>query len=129
MSAIHREGNPYHDNPDYTKLATDNWILLDCLDMIWQRHGFEGMQVFLTRVAGEHAGGLSIEGNEDRSRYLIEGMSEAYGIDFSGLFEHWGFEITDVTREKLSRFPGTDIPIPASRLSLMRNPREFDNRT
>ncbi len=107
-----REGNPYHDNPDFAKLSSDNWILLDCLDMIWQRYGWDGMQVFLTAVAKQRATGEKVEGNEKRCRLLVEGMSQGYGIDFSDLFAHWGFPVSAETREKLSGYPKSDIEIP-----------------
>lgn len=107
-----REGNPYHESPDYATLASDNWILLDCLDMIWQRYGWEGMQVFLTDVATQTAAGLSLRDNAERQSLLIEGMSQAYGVDFCDLFAHWGFPVSEETREALSEYPKSDIPIP-----------------
>ena len=107
-----RAGGDYHEHPDYAKLSSDNWILLGCLDMIWQRYGWDGMQAFLTDVATRRAAGEKLKDNAERQRLLIEGMSIGYGIDFSELFAHWGFPVSDETRELLSKYPKNDIPIP-----------------
>jgi hypothetical protein len=47
-----------------------------------------------------------------RTAYMVEGMSKAYGRDFSPLFIHWGFPVTAETQTYTAQFPASDIPIP-----------------
>lgn len=105
-------GVAYHNqaNPDIAQLKADAWIMLGCWDLIWQEHGFGGMQAFLTEVATEHAAGTNVSGDANRIAYLVEGMSRAYELDFSPLYEHWGFPLSVATKTYTDQWPDSSIP-------------------
>lgn len=104
-------GIAYHNqaNPDIAALKSSAWVMLGCLDLIWQRYGFGGMQAFLTETAADYAGGNSVSGDDARVAYLVEGLSRGYEIDFSPLFLHWGFPVSAQTQAYTDQWPDSDI--------------------
>ncbi|MBN2358963.1 MAG: M60 family metallopeptidase, partial [Deltaproteobacteria bacterium] len=108
---IFAAGHAYHAqaSPSFDLLTSDPWVLLGCLELIWTRYGWGGMQAFLAGAAADGAAGTSSGDDAARSAYLVERMSIAYGVDLAPLFAHWGFTVSSATRTATGGLPPCDI--------------------
>lgn len=106
------EGHKYHreSDPDFAHMTSNPWVLLGCLELIWNKYGWDGMQTFLTKAATDTANGVRNKGNEERTAYWVENLSQAYEIDFADLIAHWGFPVTPASREITAQYEPADIP-------------------
>jgi len=104
-------GHAYHAqaSPSFSQLTSDPWILLGCLELIWNRYGWTGMQTFLTRAATDAATGATTADDAARAAYLVEQMSVAYHVNFAPLFAHWGFAVSSATQTATSGLPACSI--------------------
>lgn len=120
--AIHRMGWPQRDGafdaghayhaqaqPDFAQLTSDPWILLGCLELVWSRYGWDGMQRFMTRAASDAAAGQGWTSNAAATAYFVEQLSAAYQRDFAPLIAHWGFPVSDASREITRQYPAAEI--------------------
>lgn len=108
---IFAAGHAHHAqaSPSFPQLTSDPWILLGCLELIWTRYGWTGMQTFLTRAATDAASGASAGDDAARTAYLVEQMSRAYQVDLAPLFAHWGFAVSSATQSATSGLPSCSI--------------------
>jgi hypothetical protein len=106
------EGYAYHylANPNYDDMQASAWIFLGLLDLIWKKYGWDAMEAFLSKAALDHAGGQSAPDDAFRVAYLVEGLSAAYQKDFSPLFVHWDFPVSDATKAITDVYDDADIP-------------------
>ncbi len=95
---------------NYSAVQADAWIWLGLLDLIWKKYGWDGMEVFLAQAALDTKNGVTAPDDAFRTAYLIEGLSKAYEIDFSPLFVHWDFPVSDATKAATDIYPDADIP-------------------
>jgi hypothetical protein len=95
--------------PDFAALKADPFILLGCLDLIGKEHGWDGMRVFLTRAARDHAAGMTAGSEAERLAYWVDVMSESYQIDFAPLIAHWGFPVAKASFAKTSAYPPSPL--------------------
>lgn len=120
--AIHRMGWPEREGsysaghaynaqaqPDFSQLTTDPWILLGCLELIWSKYGWEGMQRFMTQTAQDAAAGKHSQSDAEATAYFVEQLSAAYGRDFAPLIAHWGFSVSDASRAITAQYPPAEI--------------------
>jgi hypothetical protein len=107
------EGHTYHAQaePDFEHMKSNPWVLLGCLELIWSRYGWDGMQRFLTQAAEDTKNGVRTSGDEEKTAYWVENMSRAYGLDLAPLISHWGFPVSDASRELTGKYPKPDIAI------------------
>lgn len=105
-------GYDYHyaATQSYSDVQADAWIWLGLLDLIWKKYGWDDMESFLAQAALDAKNGISAPDDAFRTAYLIEGLSAAYQLDFSPLFEHWDFPLTDATKAITDVYPDADIP-------------------
>jgi hypothetical protein len=108
------DGHEYHAqaDPDFSELTGSSWVLLGCLELIWSQYGWEGMHVFLSKAALDTKNGVKTKGNAEKTAYFVENLSSAYGLDFAELIAHWGFPVSDASREFTAQFPQPEIAIP-----------------
>lgn len=108
----YQEGYAYHalPSPNYADMKASAWVFLGLLDLIWKKYGWDGMEAFLSQAAADTASGVSAPDDAFRCAYLVEGLSAAYQLDFSPLFTHWDFPVTDATRAVTDVYPDADIP-------------------
>lgn len=104
-------GHAYHAQaaPDIGQLRRDPFILLGCLELIWSRYGWEGMERFMTRAAADRAMGRQAGDDATRIAYWVENLSRAYEVDFAPLIAHWGFPVSEATRAVTRAWPPSDI--------------------
>ncbi|HES58396.1 MAG TPA: hypothetical protein ENO21_03095 [Firmicutes bacterium] len=105
------EGRKYHAEakPDFNHMKSNPWVLLGCLELIWSRYGWDGMQRFLTQAAEDSKSGTRTRGDEEKTAYWVENMSQAYELDLAPLISHWGFPVSDASREITRQYPEPDI--------------------
>ncbi len=106
------EGHKYHaaSEPDFAHMKSNPWVLLGCLELIWSKYGWDGMQTFLTNAATDASNGLRTKGNDEKTAYWVENLSHAYEIDFADLIAHWGFPVSQASREVTAQYAAADIP-------------------
>ncbi len=104
-------GQAYHAQaqPDFKQLTRDPWILLGCLELIWSRYGWDGMQRFMTQAATDAAAGRSASGDAAATAYFVEQLSAAYGRDFAPLIAHWGFGVSAASAALTKQYPAAEI--------------------
>jgi hypothetical protein len=104
-------GHAYHAqaSPVFADLLADPFILLGCLDLIWTRYGWEGMQRFMTQAATDAAAGVTTADDAARTAYFVEQLSAAYNVDFAPLIVHWGFAVSASSRAITAVYPACDI--------------------
>ncbi len=110
--SIFDDGHDYHyqENPDFSELTSSCWILLGCLELIWDKYGWGGMQIFMSKAAEDTANGITSPDDETRTAYFVEQLSHAYQLDFAPLIIHWGFPVTGQSQDITSVYPPADIP-------------------
>ncbi|MCC7477497.1 hypothetical protein IT575_03475 [bacterium] len=108
----YQAGYDYHYAPtqNYSDVQASAWIWLGLLDLIWKKYGWEGMESFLAEAALDAKNGVTAPDDAFRTAYLVEGLSAAYSLDFSPLFDHWDFPLTDATRAATDVYPDAEIP-------------------
>ena len=104
-------GHAYHAraDPQFADLVADPFVMLGCLELIWSRYGWDGMQRFLTRAATEAAAGATAGDDAARTAYFVERLSAAYEVDFAPLIAHWGFAVADASRAITAAYPACDL--------------------
>lgn len=104
-------GHAYHAlaEPGFGDLLADPFIFLGCLDLVTTRYGWEGMRSFLTAAATVAERGATASDDAERVAFMVEGLSDAYALDFSPLFSHWGFAVSAATAAATSVQPSCDI--------------------
>jgi hypothetical protein len=120
--AIHRRGWPeradafdaghkYHAQaqPDFTQLTSDPWILLGCLELIWSKYGWDGMQDFMTHAAQDAAAGKTSPDDAAATAYFVEQLSASYHLDLAPLIVHWGFPVSEASRAFTAQLPPAEI--------------------
>jgi hypothetical protein len=95
--------------PDFAQLTSDPWPLLGCLELIWSRYGWEGMQRLLTRAATDCAAGVTPEDDAWRTDYLAEQLSQGYGVDLAPVLEHWGFTVSPAACQQTAGLPPAQL--------------------
>lgn len=105
-------GHKYHSQaqPDFTQLTSDPWVLLGCLELIWTKYGWDGMQRFMTQTAQDAAAGKTSPNDAAATAYFVEQLSSAYNLDLAPLIAHWGFTVSDASRAVSAHYPPADIP-------------------
>lgn len=106
-----QEGYAYsaQAEPHYQQVKDSAWIFLGLLDKIWAAYGWDGMEKFLAQAADDAAHGMTAPDDAFRTAYLVEGLSAAYGRDFSPVFAHWDFPLTEETKAKTAQYPAAEI--------------------
>lgn len=110
------EGHKYNaeEHPDFEHMKSNPWVLLGCLELIWDKYGWDGMQQFLTQAAEDTKNGMRNKGDKERTAYWVENMSRAYQLDLAPLITHWGFPVSDASRKITSQYPEPDIDFPSA---------------
>ena len=111
-SGSYDAGWAYHAqaSPSFSELTSDAWILLGCLQLVWDKYGWDGMQAFFTQAGADHGSGMNAGDDAARTAYFVEQLSHAYQLDFAPLLTHWGFPVTDTSRAITDVYPDADIP-------------------
>ena len=109
---IFATGHAHHAeaSPSYDRLLSDPWILLGCLELVWSRYGWEGMQRFMTQAATDVAGGVAAGDDAARIAYFAEELSAAYGVDLAPVIAHRGFPVSAASLAATSTLPPADLP-------------------
>jgi hypothetical protein len=104
-------GHAYHAQatPDFRQLTSDPWVLLGCLELVWSKYGWGGMQEFMTHAAQDAAAGKSSPDDAAATAYFVENLSRAYGRDFAPLIAHWGFPVSAASRATTAQYPPAEI--------------------
>jgi hypothetical protein len=112
MGDLFTKGHAFHAqaNPDFNALLADPFVMLGCLELIWSKYGWGGMQTFFTKAATDSAAGLTASDSAARTAYMVEQLSAAYQLDLAPLFVHWGFTVSAASLAATGRYPDANIP-------------------
>ncbi|MCB0833438.1 MAG: M60 family metallopeptidase [Bacteroidetes bacterium] len=108
---IYEEGHAHHlkKNPTLAEVQNSSWVLLGCLELIWSKYGWDGMQKFMTASAKKAATGVRHDSDEEKTAWFAEQLSQAYQLDLSPLLAHWGFRVSAASRKETSVYAKPDI--------------------
>ena len=111
-SGSYDDGWAYHvqANPDFAELTGSSWILLGCLQLVWDKYGWDGLRAFFAQAGADHAAGMNAGDDAAKTAYFVEQLSHAYQLDFAPLLTHWGFPVSDDSRAITDVYPDADIP-------------------
>lgn len=110
MDNRYQKGWDYHaqENPDFAYLTSDNWVLLGCMQLVWDKYGWDGMHKFFAQAGRDKASGMKAGDNNAKMAYFVELLSHAYQLNFAPLLTHWGFPVSDESRAITAQYPLPD---------------------
>ncbi len=105
------KGHAYHKkaNPLFSEWEADPFIGLGCFELIWDRYGWDGMKTFFTKAINDAFAGTTAGDDAAKTAYWVEKLSAAYGINFSPLIAHWGFQVSDASKTATASYAACDI--------------------
>lgn len=124
----HLNGTDYDLLPDEDRvfdiLLATTAVFVKLPMLIIDYYGWDGMAKLFQTAAADTKNGNKLTTSDERNEYMIVNISKSYNVDFTPVFEHWRFPVTERIKEQLKDFPKEEIL-----MNIYRTTKNFDKYT
>ena len=124
----HLNGTDYDLLPDEDRifdiLLSTTAVFVKLPMLIVDYYGWEGMSKMFRTAAQDTLDGKTLKTNDEHIEYMIVTLSQAYNVDFSPIFEHWRFDVTEQVKSRLK-----DLPKETILTEIYNTTKNFDKYT